>query len=115
MWGFIGSHTTAARKDSNSPTAFRLPDGQSFGKGDKRLIHDGPYNDIAPWRYHNLAEAFGGGWGCEVRTEGELEEALGQAKGRRGLSLIEVHLGRTDLPENLRRMCEVVAKADKLD
>lgn len=84
------------------------------GYGVERLIHDGPYNDIAAWRYHKLPEAFGGGRGCEVRTEGELEEALARATGSPGLSLIEVHLGRTDLPENLRRMCEAAARADKL-
>jgi indolepyruvate decarboxylase len=84
------------------------------GYGVERLIHDGPYNDIAAWRYHKLPEAFGGGWSCEVRTEGELEEALAKATGRRGLSLIEVRVGRLDLPENLRRMCEAAAKADKL-
>lgn len=84
------------------------------GYGVERLIHDGLYNDIAAWHYHKLPDAFGGGWGCEVRTEGELEEALAKARGRRGLSLIEVHLGRTDLPEHLRQMCEAAAKADKL-
>ena len=26
----------------------------------ERLIHDGPFNDIADWKYHKLSEAFGG-------------------------------------------------------
>ena len=38
----------------------------------ERLIHDGPFNDIADWRYHQLAAAFGGE-GLDVHTEGDLE------------------------------------------
>ena len=42
----------------------------------ERVIDDGAYNDIQSWKYHLLPEIFGGGWGCEVKTEGDLEEAL---------------------------------------
>ena len=45
----------------------------------ERVISDRPYNDIQPWHYHKLVDVFGGGLGLEVRTEGELEDALGKA------------------------------------
>jgi Thiamine pyrophosphate enzyme, C-terminal TPP binding domain./Thiamine pyrophosphate enzyme, central domain. len=45
----------------------------------ERVISDHPYNDLQPWKYHKLVEVFGGGLGLDVRTEGELEEALTKA------------------------------------
>ncbi len=75
----------------------------------ERLITDGPYNDIQPWKYHLLPQVFGGGWGCEVRTEGELEDALEKARRNKGLSLVEVHFDRLDCSESLRRACEQMA------
>jgi len=67
----------------------------------ERVIHDGPFNDIAAWQYHRLPEAFGGAPGLEVRTEGELEAALASADAHTGPGplLIEVHLDAWDVPE----------------
>ncbi|MBI4863131.1 MAG: alpha-keto acid decarboxylase family protein [Candidatus Riflebacteria bacterium] len=45
------------------------------GYGVERIIHDGPYNEIAPWKYHRLTEVLGG-HGFDVRTETELERAM---------------------------------------
>jgi TPP-dependent 2-oxoacid decarboxylase len=71
----------------------------------ERVFHDGPYNDLRMWKYHQLPEVFGGGWGCEVRTEGELEDALHQAAHRsRELAFIEVHLERHDYWESLVKL-----------
>lgn len=75
----------------------------------ERLVTGGPYNDIQPWKYHLLPQVLGGGWGCEVRTEGELEDALRKARENKGFSLIEVHLDRLDCSESLRRACEQMA------
>jgi indolepyruvate decarboxylase len=75
----------------------------------ERLITDGPYNDIQPWNYHLLPEVFGGCRGCDVYTEGELEEALEKAQENRCLSLIEVHFDRMDCSDSLRRACEQMA------
>lgn len=74
----------------------------------ERFIHDGEFNDIPQWRYHKLPEAFGGGTGIEVRTEGELELALEKASDeqRSELLLIEVHLGPFDVSEGFRALCE---------
>lgn len=73
----------------------------------ERLIHDGPFNDIADWRYHRLAAAFGGS-GLDVHTEGELEVALEQAQAHTGPGplLIEVHVDPWDASEAFTLMSE---------
>ncbi len=81
----------------------------------ERVICDRPYNDLQPWRYHRLMEVFGGRPGLEVRTEGELEDALTKAAGAAGLVFIEVHTGRWDCPEALRSAGRSMAKANQLD
>lgn len=76
----------------------------------ERLIHDGPFNDIPAWRYHKLPEAFGGGEGIDVHTEGELEAALQRAASYNepGPLLIEVHVDPLDASEAFRLMSEVL-------
>jgi TPP-dependent 2-oxoacid decarboxylase len=73
----------------------------------ERLIHDGPYNDIQPWRYHALPAAFGGdALTVEVRTEGELEDALTEAAENPGrLVFINLHLPPTEGSAALERLC----------
>ena len=81
----------------------------------ERVITDRPYNDIQPWHYHKLAEVFGGGPGIDVRTEGELEDALVKAATTDALVFIEIHTGRLDCPESLRSAGRSMAKINKLD
>jgi indolepyruvate decarboxylase len=81
----------------------------------ERVICDRPYNDIQPWHYHKLVDVFGGGVGLEVRTEGELEDALGKAVTTDGLVFIEIHTDRLDCPESLRSAGRSMAKANQLD
>jgi indolepyruvate decarboxylase len=81
----------------------------------ERVIVDRPYNDIQPWRYHKLVEVFGGGLGLDVRTEGELEEALARASTADSLVFIEIHTGRLDCPESLRSAGKSMAKTNQLD
>jgi len=81
----------------------------------ERVIVDHPYNDIQPWHYHKLVDVFGGGRGFDVRTEGELEDALGQAAITDGLVFIEIHTGRFDCPESLRSAGRSMAKTNQLD
>ena len=81
----------------------------------ERVITDHPYNDIQPWHYHKLVEVFGGAPGLDVRTEGELEDALGKAATADDLVFIEIHTGRLDCPESLRSAGRSMAKTNKLD
>ena len=81
----------------------------------ERVISDHPYNDIQPWKYHKLVEVFGGGLGLDVRTEGELEDALAVTATAEGLVFIEVHFGKLDCPESLRSAGRSMAKTNQLD
>ncbi len=81
----------------------------------ERVIHDGPYNDIQNWRYHELTRVFGGGWSCEVHTEGDLEIALARAAAERDtLAFIEVHLDPEDCSAALKRLGRALADQRKL-
>jgi len=71
----------------------------------ERVIHEGPYNDVHPWDYHQMPAVLRGGWGCEVRTEGELEQALVVARGRRDdFSLLNIHTDPMDCSQGLVRL-----------
>ncbi|MBI5727913.1 MAG: alpha-keto acid decarboxylase family protein [Ignavibacteriales bacterium] len=81
----------------------------------ERVISDQTYNDIQPWKYHKLVEIFGGGIGLDVRTEGELEEALKTAATSDTLVFIEIHTGKLDCPESLRSAGKAMARINQLD
>jgi len=81
----------------------------------ERAICDRPYNDIQPWHYHKLVDVFGEGLNFDVRTEGELEDALAKAATANSLVFIEVHTGRLDCPEALRSAGRSMAKTNQLD
>ncbi|MDP3150841.1 MAG: thiamine pyrophosphate-binding protein [Ignavibacteria bacterium] len=81
----------------------------------ERVIVDRPYNDIQPWHYHKLVDVFGGGLGLNVRTEGELEEALRKAAIADGLVFIEIHTGRMDCPDSLISAGKSMAKINQLE
>jgi TPP-dependent 2-oxoacid decarboxylase len=81
----------------------------------ERVIVDRPYNDIQPWRYHRLVDVFGGGLSFDVRTEGELDEALEKAERADGLVFVEVHMDRLDCPESLRSAGRAMAESNRLD
>jgi indolepyruvate decarboxylase len=73
----------------------------------ERLIHDGPYNDIQRWSYHPLPQAFAGdALSLEVRTEGELEQALtSTAEHPDKLIFINLYLPPDEGSEALERLC----------
>jgi TPP-dependent 2-oxoacid decarboxylase len=78
----------------------------------ERLIHDGPYNDIPQWNYHLLPRAFGGDALChEVKTEGELEDALASAGTNRDkLVFINLHLPPNEGSDAVARLCKALRK-----
>jgi indolepyruvate decarboxylase len=84
------------------------------GYATERLIHDGPYNEIQPWRYYRLPEAFGGLPGLAVSTEGDLERALEEVRNRNGETmLVEIIVDRSDTTETLARVGENVRRLSK--
>jgi indolepyruvate decarboxylase len=80
----------------------------------ERVIVDRSYNDIQPWHYHKLVDVFGGGLALDVRTEGELEDALAKAATTDSLVFIEIHTARLDCPESLRSAGRSMAKTNQL-
>ncbi len=71
----------------------------------ERFIHEGPYNEIQNWAYHLWPQLVGDGSGMEVRTEGELEEALERAKATaRCFTIVNVHLDKMDGSAALERL-----------
>ena len=77
----------------------------------ERFLQDGPFNDILNWNYHRMPDLLGGGWGFEVRTEGELDQALNAALANQdAFSILNVHLEPDDISEALKRLAEGLAK-----
>lgn len=80
----------------------------------ERVIVDHSYNDIQNWKYHELPAVFGGKKGWDVHTEDELEEALKYALQNKELCFIEIHTGKMDCSEALRKAGETMAKVNQL-
>jgi indolepyruvate decarboxylase len=81
------------------------------GYGTERFLCDGPFNDILNWEYHRLPDLLGGGWGFEVRTEGDLDKALNAALANRDrFSLLNVHLEPSDISPALDRLAKSLSK-----
>src|SRR5579872_824084 len=81
------------------------------GYGTERFLHEGAFNDIPNWEYHRMPDLLGGGWGFEVRTEGDLEKALRAALANRDrFSLLNIHLDPTDISPALERLARSLAK-----
>lgn len=79
------------------------------GYGTERMLHEGDweYNEIHGWNYHRLPEVLRGGTGYEISTEGEFDAAITKAwSDRSGMSLLHVHLGKSDASQALRRLSE---------
>lgn len=77
----------------------------------ERFIQDGPFNDILNWDYHRMPDLLGSGWGFEIHTEGELDQALNAALAHRdAFSLLNVHLDPFDVSPALKRLGESLSK-----
>ncbi len=77
----------------------------------ERFIQDGPFNDILNWQYHRMPDLLGGGWGFEVRTETDLDQALNAALAKRdAFSLLNVHLEPDDISPALQRLASRLAQ-----
>lgn len=77
----------------------------------ERFLMDGEFNDILNWQYHRLPDLLGGGWGFEVRTEGDLDKALNAALANSDrFSLLNVHLDPRDISPALARLGESLSK-----
>lgn len=97
-----GQELSTAVRHGLNPIVFVL---NNKGYTTERFIREGPYNDIHDWAYHLLPQIYRDGWGCEVRTEEELEHALTRAAANtRSFSLVNVHLDKYDRSDALERL-----------
>jgi len=79
----------------------------NHGYSTERFILEGPFNDIAEWRYENVGELVGAVNGFHAGTEDEFEHALRNAMKTSGRpSLINVDLPADDASPAMRRLAE---------
>jgi indolepyruvate decarboxylase len=77
----------------------------------ERFIQEGPFNDIPNWEYHRMPDLLGGGWGFEIHTEGDLDQALNAAVAHQdAFSLLNVHLEPHDISPALGRLAKRLAR-----
>ena len=77
------------------------------GYSTERFILEGPFNDIASWRFDRLGEVFGPLQGFNVNSEEEFESAFKTALATKGMpSLLNVHLRPDDPSPGMRRLAE---------
>ncbi len=82
----------------------------NHGYGTERHIQDGPYNDVATWRFHRVPDVLGAGRSFVVQTEADLDVALHEA-GRHTASycLLEIMLDPLDRSQALERLAKRLA------
>ncbi|MGD8591399.1 MAG: thiamine pyrophosphate-binding protein [Gammaproteobacteria bacterium] len=77
------------------------------GYGTERHILEGPFNDIAAWRFDRLSEVFGPLEGYDVQTEEQFEYAFTQALGLTDRpAILNVHLSPNDPSPAMQRLAE---------
>jgi indolepyruvate decarboxylase len=83
----------------------------NHGYTTERFLLDGPFNDILNWSFHKIPDVLGSGLGLEIRTEGELDDALNRALANTAsFSLLNVHLDPWDRSPALERLAAKLAK-----
>ena len=83
----------------------------NHGYTTERYLLDGPFNDILNWSFHKVPEVLGSGLGIEVRTEGELDDALARALANTScFSLLNIHLDPWDRSPALARLATKLSK-----
>jgi indolepyruvate decarboxylase len=77
----------------------------NHGYSTERLILEGPFNDIAEWRYERIGELTGSINGFRASTEDEFEQALRDALATTGRpALINADLQAGDASPAMRRL-----------
>jgi indolepyruvate decarboxylase len=77
------------------------------GYGTERHMHDGPYNDLAVWRFHRVPEVLGAGISFLIESETDLDQALQQSERHtESYCLLEVMLDPGDRSPALQRLAQ---------
>ena len=80
------------------------------GYGTQRHILDGEFNNIHMWDYTKMCELLHYGQARKVKTKGEFDLALKEARDYNELFFIEVIIPKNDSSPSLRRMGEAIGK-----
>jgi indolepyruvate decarboxylase len=80
------------------------------GYGTMRRLRDGKFNLITPWNYGKICELIGGGVADEASTLGELDEAMGRARAREELTVIDVKVPRDAISPQLATLSKEVVR-----
>jgi indolepyruvate decarboxylase len=79
--------------------------------GTEEAMLRGSFNDLPEWQYHRMTELLGKGWGCQVRTQQELDVAIKAALANKtSFSLLNVHLAAGDHSPALERLANRLSK-----
>ena len=98
--------STMIRRKSNAVIIVLNNDGYQI----ERVLHEttSGYNEIQNWQFHMLPQVFGGGWGADVFTEGEFEQALARTEAEPDqLAVLNVHTTAMDLSPTMTRALTV--------
>jgi indolepyruvate decarboxylase len=83
----------------------------NHGYTTERFLLDGSFNNLQNWAYHKVPAVVGEGLGLEVRTVGELDNALRAAVDNlASFSLINVHVDPYDRSPALDRLAQRLSK-----
>ena len=83
----------------------------NHGYSTERYILDGPFNDIAEWRYERIGELIGSADGFRAKTEDEFDHALADALTTVGRPcLINVELKASDASPAMRRLAQHLSR-----
>jgi len=80
------------------------------GYGTMRRLRDGKFNLITPWNYGKICELIGGGVAEEASTLGGLDEAMGRARAREELTVIDVKVPRDAISPQLATLSKEVVR-----
>ncbi|MDD2709209.1 MAG: thiamine pyrophosphate-binding protein [Verrucomicrobiae bacterium] len=106
-----GTELSTIAKHGLNPIVLVL---NNHGYTTERLILEGPFNDIHEWRYDQLPTLLGSGWGCQVHTQKDFEQAWRQAlEHHHEFSLLNIHLAPRDSTTSLSRLGQYLGECVK--
>lgn len=102
-----GTELSTAAKFKMAPVVIVI---NNDGYGTQRHIIDGDFNNINMWNYTKLTDLINYGKSVQVKTCGDLENALKEARDYKELYFIEVIVPKGDCSLSLRRMGEALGR-----
>ena len=103
-----GTELSTCLRNGQTPIVIIL---NNRGYSTEREIMDGPFNNLHEWRYEKVCDLIGGGIGHQVKTYGELVQALDASfTDSHHLHVLNVHLDPSDRSTAMVRLAHRLAK-----